>query len=150
MQNLIIREMKIEDIESVYDVEKNTFKKPWSKGSFYQELENKNAYYLVLEFEKEIIGYLGIWIVLDESHITNIAIKKEYQGRGFSKKLIEQLIKELKTRRVRTITLEVRKSNLIAQKLYKAFDFKVIGVRANYYTDNNEDAYLMKKETFID
>lgn len=140
----IIRRMTIADLDAVVAIEEATFPTPWSKDSFRQELErNVAARYLVAEKAGEVIGYGGAWIILDESHITNIAIAESQRGFGYGRMLTEALMQYLANLGAAYATLEVRKSNIRAQNLYKSVGFIELGVRKRYYEDNNEDALLM-------
>ena len=140
----IIRRMTIADLDAVAAIEAATFPTPWSKDSFRMELErNVAARYLVAEKAGEVIGYGGAWIILDESHITNIAIAESQRGHGYGRLLTETLMQYLANLGAAYATLEVRKSNIRAQNLYKSVGFIQLGVRKRYYEDNNEDALLM-------
>jgi ribosomal-protein-alanine N-acetyltransferase len=140
-----IRRMGRKDIDAVTAIEAATFARPWSRESFEQEItRNVAARYLVAETAGgEIIGYAGAWIILDESHITNIAIAEEYRGRGIGKALTAALLQYLSNLGACYATLEVRVSNVRAQNLYKGLGFISVGKRKRYYEDNQEDAYLM-------
>jgi len=140
----IIRRMRLKDLDEVAALEEATFARPWSRESFRQELtRNVAARYLVAEEEGQIIGYAGAWIILDESHITNIAVAESARGRGIGRRLTEELLRVLSNLGASYATLEVRVSNLRAQSLYKSLGFISVGKRKRYYEDNNEDAYLM-------
>ena len=139
-----IRRMCISDLDTVAAIEENTFARPWSRESFRQELErNVAARYLVAETDGQVVGYAGAWIILDESHITNIAVAKEYRGRGIGKKMTQALLQYLSNLGACYATLEVRVSNLQAQNLYRSLGFESVGKRKRYYEDNQEDAFLM-------
>ncbi|WP_331712016.1 ribosomal protein S18-alanine N-acetyltransferase [Bacillus sp. SJS] len=141
---LKIRGMKVEDIESVYEIETKSFKSPWNKESFYNEVaHNLFATYLVAENEQRVIGYCGIWLIVDEAQITNIAILPEYRGNGYGELLLRKAMKEAKKRGAKQLSLEVRVSNYPAQSLYKKLGFQPGGIRKQYYTDNLEDALVM-------
>lgn len=139
-----IRRMEREDIEKVYQIELQSFSAPWSKESLYYELEqNLFAKYLVVEYENEVIGYCGLWVIMDDAQITNIAVHPEYRGMKIGESLLKfsiQLSKEMSAKR---LSLEVRVSNHIAQSLYKKVGFVSGGIRKRYYTDNQEDALVM-------
>lgn len=140
----IIRRMTLADLDAVAAIEAATFPTPWSKDSFCQELErNVAARYLVAEEAGQVIGYAGAWIILDESHITNIAISEAFRGQGHGRQLTEALMQYLSNLGAAYATLEVRKSNIRAQNLYKSLGFIQLGVRKRYYEDNQEDALLM-------
>ena len=144
MPKIIIRRMKILDIDTIYEIETETFATPWSKSSFVKEItDNVSARYLVIEKDGKLLGYAGTWIVFEESHITNIAISEKYRGLGYGSKLTKAILQYCANLAVQYVTLEVRRSNLIAQKMYKTLGFEELGVRKRYYEDNNEDALLM-------
>jgi [ribosomal protein S18]-alanine N-acetyltransferase len=138
------RMMTVDDIDQVMEVEHHSFTLPWSRESFYNEIiKNQFAVYLVLEDKGRVIGYCGVWIVIDEAHITNIAILPEYRGRKLGEALLGKIIEVAKERGAKTMTLEVRMSNMIAQSLYRKLGFQGGAVRKAYYTDNQEDALVM-------
>lgn len=144
MSEPVIRFMRLRDVDAVAEIEQATFARPWSRDSFRQEVtRNAVARYLVAEEDGTILGYAGAWVILDESHITNIAVKKEARGRGIGKKLTAQLLQILSNLGACYATLEVRVSNERAQNLYKSLGFVSVGKRKRYYEDNNEDAWLM-------
>ena len=143
-ETAVIRRMRREDLDAVTAIEAATFAIPWSRESFRQELErNVAARYLVAEADGQVIGYAGAWVILDESHITNIAVAEAYRGRGIGKQLTQALLQYLSNLGACYATLEVRVSNLRAQNLYKALGFVSVGKRKRYYEDNGEDAFLM-------
>ena len=143
-EEVIIRRMRKEDLDAVTAIEEATFAIPWSRESFRQELErNVAARYLVAEVEGKVIGYAGAWIILDESHITNIAVEEAYRGQGIGRMLTQALIQYLSNLGACYATLEVRVSNIRAQNLYKSLGFVSVGKRKRYYEDNQEDAFLM-------
>ena len=142
--NAVIRRMTREDLDAVTAIEEATFARPWSRESFRQELErNVAARYLVAETEGKVVGYAGAWVILDESHITNIAVLEDFRGRGIGKQLTEALLQYLSNLGACYATLEVRVSNERAQNLYKSLGFVSVGKRKRYYEDNGEDAFLM-------
>ena len=140
----VIRRMTLNDLDAVAAIEAATFPTPWSRDSFRQELErNVAARYLVAEMDGQVIGYAGAWIILDESHITNIAIEESRRGLGYGRALTTALMQYLSNLGAAYATLEVRRSNLRAQNLYKSLGFVELGVRKRYYEDNREDALIM-------
>lgn len=146
MGDVIIRDMTEEDIGQVLEIEEMSFATPWSKEAFQLEItKNMLAKYVVAELEGKVVGYGGIWLILDEGHITNIAVHNDYRGTGVGNLLVEGLIDVCRERNIRAMTLEVRKSNEIAKSLYSKYGFKGYGVRPRYYSDNNEDAIIMWK-----
>ena len=140
-----IKPLTLELVDGVYEVELSCFSHPWEKKSFVDEVNNPLARYFVLISDNEVIGYAGLWHIIDEGHITNIAIKKDFQGKGFSNLLMDELIKYKSENKLSFLTLEVRESNVKARNLYEKFDFKEIGRRQNYY-ENNETAILYSLE----
>ncbi|WP_070121688.1 ribosomal protein S18-alanine N-acetyltransferase [Bacillus marinisedimentorum] len=140
----VMRLMTVSDIDEVEKIEQACFATPWSRESFYNEVEiNQFAKYLVLELNGSVIGYCGLWIIIDEGHITNIAVLPEYRGRKFGEKLLRYALALARGQGANTVTLEVRASNAAAQNLYRKLGFQEGGIRKNYYTDNNEDALVM-------
>ncbi|MGL5346704.1 MAG: ribosomal protein S18-alanine N-acetyltransferase [Peptostreptococcaceae bacterium] len=141
--NLVIEQMTSEDIGGVFEVEKNCFEHYWSKDSFTKELKNDVARYLVAKIDNKVVGYVGIWFVVDEGHITNVAVHSDYRGLKIGDKLIKELVDLCKKNNIVSMTLEVRVSNIVAQNLYKKYGFKLAGIRKEYYSDNKEDAMIM-------
>ena len=144
---LIVEPMRVEDLEQVLEIEAQSFATPWSRNSFlYELLENERALYLIARNElNKVVGYIGMWIVFDEGHITNLATHPLYREQGVGKALMDNLIKASQKAAVRFLTLEVRRSNTQAQHLYEKEGFVNMGVRRNYYLDNKEDALIMWK-----
>ncbi|HID56397.1 TPA: ribosomal-protein-alanine N-acetyltransferase [Candidatus Poribacteria bacterium] len=131
------------DIPRIMEIELRSFPTPWSEWAFRRELKSKNAHLLVAKIGREVVGYLDIWIVLDEAHITNIAVAPEHRRKGIGEKLMRHALEMAKSKGVRKVTLEVRQGNIPAQNLYRKFGFKLLGVRKEYYTDTGEDALIM-------
>lgn len=143
MADVKIRRMNIDDVDAVYAIECATFPKPWQREDFVKEMtQNTCARYLVAETEGKVIGFAGTWIVLDEAHITNVAVLSPYRGQGIGKKLTGELMQYAANLGVTYATLEVRRSNERAQSLYKGLGFQYVGVRKRYYEDNGEDAFI--------
>ncbi len=136
-----IREMKIEDISTIMILEKELFSTAWEEEMFREEIHNQYAY--VLELKNKIIGYICGWKLLDEFNITNIAIATDYQRKGFGKALVQFLMSKLLDEKCFLFFLEVRKSNLAANKLYEMMGFRIIGSRKNYYHSPQEDALIL-------
>lgn len=145
-----IRKMTFQDIEQVLEVERLSFVSPWSKSAFEVELnDNLFAHYYVAARSDKVIGYAGMWMILDEAHVTNIAVHPEFRGLNFGKRLTQTLIMQAFRQGANRITLEVRVSNLIARKLYKELGFNEVGMRKGYYSDNKEDAIIMWKSILL-
>jgi ribosomal-protein-alanine N-acetyltransferase len=142
--------MTVEDIMQVVEIEKQSFSTPWSSYAFHCELaDNEFAHYLIVTSEEspqKVLGYGGMWIILDEVHITNIAIAPQYRGQKLGEFLLAGMLALALQKKAARITLEVRASNTRAQKLYRKMGFKPAGVRPGYYADTNEDALIMWKE----
>lgn len=135
-----------EHIDDIMLIERLSFKIPWSKESLVEEItNNKLAYYLSAKVGSRILGYAGIWFVCDEGHITNVAVHPEFRNIGVGSHLVSGLIDIAKQKKITSLTLEVRKSNLVAQALYKKYGFQELGFRKAYYEDNGEDAIIMWK-----
>ena len=132
-----------EDIDEILEISSLSFSICWSKNSYIQELTNPVAKYLVAKIDNKVVGFLGTWIVLDESHITNIAIHPNYRNQGIASKLLEELLNYCKNQGCIAYTLEVRSSNKAAKALYEKYNFKQDGVRKGYYENNKEDAVIM-------
>ena len=144
MDEVIYRRMTAADVDQVVAIEEASFAIPWSRDSFLREMEkNVAARYLVAEKEGRVIGYAGAWVILDESHITNIAVAPPERGRGYGRGLVRVLLQYLSNLGASYATLEVRVSNERAQHLYEQAGFQRVGKRKRYYEDNREDAWLM-------
>jgi len=142
--NILISRMTIDDILEILVIENLCFALPWSYESFYNEIEsNKFAHYHAIRFNNQIAGYIGLWQVMDEGHITNIAIHPDLRRQGLACKLIEYTLDFCKESSITSLTLEVRKNNIPAQNLYKKYGFVAEGFRKAYYADNKEDAIIM-------
>jgi ribosomal-protein-alanine N-acetyltransferase len=122
-----------------------SFESPWSPKEFERELSNAVAHYFVAEHNGKAIGYGGYWWVFDEAQITNIAVHPDYRQKGVAQAILDKMVNSVNDGFVKTMTLEVRKSNLPAQNLYKKNGFKEVGIRPKYY-NHTEDAVLMTKE----
>jgi ribosomal-protein-alanine N-acetyltransferase len=144
VDSFIFRYMKEEDIDQILEVEHASFTTPWSREAFYNEIyNNKFAVYIVLEENNKVIGYCGAWIVIDEAHITNVAILPEYRGRKLGEALMRKLMSVAREMGAKSMTLEVRVTNQVAQSLYRKLGFRDGGIRKNYYSDNQEDGLVM-------
>lgn len=139
----LIRSMETKDLDGILEVELNCFKIPWTRNMFEDELYNPNAYYSVVEVNEKIVGYVGFWKIIDEAHITNVAIHKDFRRLGLGRALITDMLDKVKGLEIIAVTLEVRVSNFAAISLYESFGFVSSGVRRGYYSDNNEDALIM-------
>ena len=138
------RLMTMDDLDAIMEIEHESFSIPWSRKSFTEELErNACTRYLVVEDEGKVVGYGGMWFIVDEAHVTNIAIAKAHRGRGLGKLLMENMLQFAADSGMAFMTLEVRRSNEVAQNLYRSHGFVDVGYRKRYYEDNHEDALIM-------
>lgn len=135
-----------EHIGQVAKLDTLCFAVPWSQSAFENEMSNNLACYHVLEDNGQIIGYAGYWHVLNEAHITNIAVLPTCRRKGLGSKLLAYIIRDARQRGVDYMTLEVRVSNLSARRLYEKYGFQQAGIRPCYYSDNREDALIMTKQ----
>ncbi len=144
---VVYRVMTVDDIPMVQLVERKCFTTPWSRNIFISEVtRNDNAIYIVAVVGERIVGYAGIWIILDEGHITNIAVDPAFQRQGIGQGLLDVLTHAAVQRGVIAMTLEVRVSNTGAQALYSKLGFVPNGIRKQYYQDDKEDALIMWRE----
>lgn len=143
----MIRKMEIKDADSVYRIENQAFFEPWSKKSLIKDLvSNSFLSHYVYEYEGRIVGFYIASHVLDEVEIFTIAVDSAYRNMGIGKAMLDHLIDISKKRNDKEIWLEVSTKNIAAINLYRKFDFKIIGIRKNYYQKLGEDAYNMVKE----
>jgi len=139
--------MRLEHLDEVLKIEELSFPSPWSRSSFVYEItQNQFACYIVAVAEEKVAGYGGMWLILDEAHITNVAVRTDYRMKGIGAALMLELIRQASLKGATRMTLEVRPSNTAARRLYASLGFKDIGLRKRYYTDTNEDAIIMWKD----
>ncbi|MBT2685889.1 ribosomal protein S18-alanine N-acetyltransferase [Bacillus sp. ISL-37] len=143
-KTITFRNMTVDDLDEVMEVEVNSFTIPWSREAFFNELtKNQFAQYLIVEVDQKVVGYCGVWIIIDEAHITNIALLPEYRGMKLGEALMGKVMELARELGALRVTLEVRVSNETAQNLYRKFGFEEGAIRKQYYTDNMEDALVM-------
>lgn len=141
-----IREMTLADLEQVCALEKRIFSIPWSKEAFESSMKGRDTLFIVAETEGEISGYLGIYFMGEEADISNVAVAKDYRRRHIAKHLLECVLIQAKKRGVKTVTLEVRETNVAAIGLYESMGFYEAGVRKDYYKAPTENALIMWKQ----
>jgi len=137
-----ITEMKPQHVQEVYSISEEAFPLPWAKDELIRETVNPNALNLVALYEGKVVGYVQCWYTLDSADIINVAVASAYKRQGVGHRLVRDLILHLKERSVENVFLEVRVSNLPAQKLYKSMGFITLSKRERYYV-NGEDALVM-------
>jgi len=139
-----IQPMTTADIAGVTRIERASFTTIWPSDAFYNELStNKLAHYFVGRYDDRVVAYGGVWVILEDSHVTTLAVDPEYRGRRFGEVLLLRLIDEAIERGAAWITLEVRESNVVAQRLYRKYGFTTVTMRSGYYSDDNESALIM-------
>lgn len=138
-----LRQMQREDVPRVMEIERECFPVPWHESAYLTELSNKSAYYVVAVLDSRIVGYAGMWIIMDEAHITTLGVCGENRRLKIGEQLLVNLLEESIRRHARRATLEVRQSNAAAQDLYRKYDFAPAAIRRGYYTDNKENAIVM-------
>lgn len=144
MAKLIIRKMSFIDVDDVSVVDRASFTTPWPKETFLQEVtKNDYAHYYVAEVDHKVIGYIGMWIVIDDAQITNVAVMPDFRGYKIGEKLFQFACEQAVRMGTERLSLEVRASNTIAQRMYRKFGLVPGGIRKRYYTDNQEDAIVM-------
>jgi [ribosomal protein S18]-alanine N-acetyltransferase len=141
-EGILSRPMQPEDLPQVMEIESLSFPSPWSYPSFLQELNNPISRTLVAESEGQVTGYLCCWYVADEVHTLNLAVHPDYRRLGIARRLMEEVLLKAGAEGIKTVNLEVRRSNLPAISLYRCLGFCQVGVRRRYY-DNGEDALFM-------
>ena len=133
------------DLDAVLAIERNSFEQPYSREILAQELKIRAAHLRVATYRRKVIGYIDFWLVHDEMELISIAVHPEFKRRGVGDALMYEMIRFAHQNEARFIYLDVRRSNEPAQHLYHKFGFEKAGVRKRYYSDNQEDAIIMKK-----
>ena len=170
-ESFVVEPMELEHLDQVRRIERACFPTPWPRNAYRREIEkNERARYLVVRTTSEaaptptrrqfpmslfslgrpeardVVGYCGVWVMLDEAHITTIAVDPDYRRLGLGQLLIIQMARIALQAQATRMTLEVRMSNEGAQKLYRKYGFSDGGVRPRYYSDDFEDALIMRSE----
>ncbi len=148
-----VERMRAEDVDAIMLIEHEAFSEPWPASAYRHEIEkNDLAHYFVVRAgappggapaNRTILAYGGFWLMVDEAHISTIASRREWRGRGLGELLLAGMMEEARALGAERVTLEVRVSNAVAQNLYRKYGFNVEGRRKRYYSDNNEDALIM-------
>jgi ribosomal-protein-alanine N-acetyltransferase len=141
---IVVDAMTVDDLPAVQAIEQASFTTPWPPQAYRNELEsNRLATYVVARAGGAVVAYAGIWMMIDEAHITTFAVDPRWRRQGIGERLLLALLGLAKDRRAREATLEVRLSNLAARRLYEKYGFRPVGIRPRYYSDDNEDALIM-------
>jgi len=144
-ERINIRQMRKEDIAAVSEIERVSFPNPWPAHAFLVELEKRDfAYYWVMEYQNRLVGYAGYWRIGDEAHLVNLAIHPSFRRKGLGERLMRFILEHIRDQGLTMVTLEVRQSNIAAQKLYEKLGFQKIAIRPHYY--NTEDAIIYWKK----
>ena len=143
-RRLDIVRMSVDDIPAVLGIETLSFTSVWPANAFQNELrDNRLAHYFVGRLDGKVVAYGGIWVILEDSHVTTIAVHPDQRGKRLGEEMLVHLLDEAIERGASWITLEVRETNDVAQKLYRKYGFTVVSTRRGYYSDNNESALVM-------
>jgi ribosomal-protein-alanine N-acetyltransferase len=141
---IVVDRMTVDDLAAVQEIERESFTTPWPPHAYRSELEtNRLAHYIIARHGDQIVGFGGIWLMVDEAHITTFAVRKTWRRQGVGERLLIALLALAEARGAREATLEVRPSNHPARRLYEKYGFALVGVRPRYYSDDNEDALIM-------
>lgn len=145
--SVVIAAMLPDDVDAVQAIERASFSTPWPAHAYRAELEtNRLAHYLVVRAGVDVVGYAGLWLMVDEAHITTFAIHPDWRRRRLGARLLLAMLDVALERQAGEATLEVRPSNLAARRLYERFGFRPVGIRPRYYSDDQEDALIMTTE----
>ena len=143
-----IEPMGLDDLPTVQAIEEASFTTPWPPQAYRSEIEtNRLAQYIVARVGGEVVAYAGMWMMVDEAHVTTFAVHPRWRRQRIGERLLLTLLDLARSRRAREATLEVRLSNLAARRLYEKYGFRPVGLRPRYYSDDNEDALIMTTES---
>ena len=134
------------DLAAVLRLERVCFPSSWTADSYLRELRNITSYYIVARYQGDVIGYAGMWVIAEESHVSTLAVDPAYRRRGLGEAIMRHLMDIARARQATKMTLEVREANTGAQALYRKLGFEIQGLLPHYYGDTGENAYVMKKE----
>lgn len=139
-----VRAMRPEDLSAVMRIEKASYSMPWGDGTFRGLLRRADSDLIVAEAAGQTVGYAVAWFVVDQAELGNVAVAQDWRGRGIGALLLEEILDRAGRRGMREIFLEVRPSNLVAQRLYERHGFREVGRRRHYYLEPSEDALVMR------
>lgn len=141
---VLVEPMRPEDVPAVHEIERLSFRTPWPAYAFEQELRgNRLARYIVARAGDRVVAFAGVWLMVDDAHITTFAVHPDWRRQAVGRRLLLNLAEVSVAIGARRMTLEVRVSNVVAQALYRSFGFEIVGRRPRYYTDDGEDALIM-------
>ena len=144
---LVVEQMTLDDVPAIQAIEDASFTTPWPPDAYRSELRtNRMAHYLVARVDDTIVGYGGMWLMVDEAHITTFAVHPAWRRQRIGERLLVAFLDIAIERDAHEATLEVRLSNLAARRLYEKYGFRPVGLRPNYYSDDREDALIMTPE----
>ena len=145
---IVVDRMTVDDLGAVQEIEGESFTTPWPPHAYRSELEtNRLAHYIVARYDDQLVGFAGMWLMVDEAHITTFAVRRTWRRQGVGERLLLALLDLAQARGAREATLEVRPSNHPARRLYEKYGFALVGVRRRYYSDDNEDALILTTAT---
>ena len=148
---IVVDPMRLDDVAAVHEIERLSFQTPWPAHAFEQELRgNRLARYIVARAGDRVVGFAGVWLMVDEAHVTTFGVHPDWRRQGIGRQLLLNLAELSVTIGARRMTLEVRVSNQAAQALYRQFGFEIAGRRHRYYTDDGEDALIMTTPELAD
>ena len=148
---VVVGPMRLDDVSAVHEIERISFRTPWPAYAFEQELRgNRLAHYIVARAGERVVGFAGIWLMVDEAHVTTFGVHPDWRRQGIGRQLLLNLVELSRAIGARRMTLEVRASNEVAQALYRAYGFEEVGRRPRYYTDDGEDAIVMSTPALDD
>ena len=144
MTDVLVRQADINDVDDIYEIERLCFPDPWSRDSLIYELDkNPRAFYIVAELDDKVVGFVGLWWIGDEGHITNVAVRPGFRNRKIASGIMTVMLDFTTKEGIKHHTLDVRRSNEPAIGLYEKYGFEVEGIRKGYYLNNGEDALIM-------
>jgi ribosomal-protein-alanine N-acetyltransferase len=146
VSSLALDRMRPEDLDEVLAIERASFTMPWSRGAFLYEMQQNRVArcWVARDDDTHVVGYLCLWEVADEVHVTNVAVRPDARRHGIARGLLGTVLDDARRRRFKIVVLEVRPSNRQALALYESFGFRVVGRRRGYYYDTGEDALVME------
>ena len=143
MSEIVVRPMTLADTQAVIAIDQQVFSLPWAPRAFGDELRREESHFFVADDSGKVVGYLGVWFIVDEAHIATIGVHPDYTNQGVGRRLLTHALRHARGLGAVTAMLEVREHNLPALALYKHFRFEEVGRRKGYYTDTGEAALLM-------